>query len=172
MKHFLTMIKSSVLLSLIFITGCGYHAGSIANPHVKTIAIAPVQNNTMEPLASTYLRKMLAEQFFVDGSLKVTDAQEADCILYATIKDVDTTGTGYDNTNDGEYSAAQWQLRIKASFAVIIPGKAKAFIPERDVTGSATFFVTVDSHTARRNGLQQACLNIAENIVQNTTEAW
>jgi len=150
------------------------------NPNYKSIAIAPVKNDTMEPLASTYLRKLLAEQFHVDGSLIVKNPQEADCILYATVREVETTGVSFDSSaNEDNYRPGEWSMSMEAVFTVIVPGKARPLIgsgsklrPGRTVSGSARYAVTTDQHAARRDGLEQLCRDVAEEIVSYTTEAW
>ena len=50
---------------LLLATGCGYHIGvrGMMHPQIKSVAIAPVQNNTLEPLAADHLRMQLAGEF-------------------------------------------------------------------------------------------------------------
>jgi len=188
MNKFIKSLKYLSMVVALFLTGCaGYQNGTLMNPNYKTIAIAPVKNNTMEPLASTYLRKMLAEQFLMDGSLRVVDARDADCILYATIDDVETTGVGYESTaNEDDYRPAEWSLAMKARFIVIVPGQSRPLVWNgqkrktgrdeydlaRKVSGTARYAVAADQHAARRNGVEQLCLDVAEEIVEYTTEGW
>ena len=53
-----------------------------------------------------------------------------------------------------------------------IPGSAEPLVPLRKVTGSATYQFTADPAIGRENGLTQACYNMANLVVQYTTEAW
>ena len=189
MKYLLRTGKVIALLILtVVIAGCtGYQNGTLMNPNYKTIAIAPIQNNTMESLASTYLRKLAAEQFLVDGSLRVVKAQDADCILYITIDEVEVTSASYDSTdNEDNYRPAEWSMRMDARFIVIVPGQSQPLVWNgsklrtgrdiidlgRKVSGTSRFAVTVDQHPARRSGLELLCLDIAQEIVEYTTEGW
>ena len=56
----MTTIKSrSILLSALLafgLGGCGYHLGDIGNPQLKSIAVAPIDNETYEPNASAFMR--------------------------------------------------------------------------------------------------------------------
>ena len=153
--------------------GCGYHAGSLMNPQVKTIAIAPITNDTMEINLSDTLRQRLCEEFVVDSSLKVKSLESADCILYTRIIKVETTTTAYDTTAYGlAYTPAAWALNITVEFTVIIPGRAEPLIAKRQVSANNEFPVTNDPAVARASGLNLACKNLAKQMVIYTTEAW
>ena len=85
-------IFSALLTSaLLFITGCGYHWGSIMHPQVKSIAIAPVVNETTAYNVASDMRMMLAEQFTLDGSLELTSLETSDCILETRVLSVKFT---------------------------------------------------------------------------------
>ena len=81
------MLMPAVLL-LLSIQGCGYHFGHIMHPQVKSIAIAPVKNETLAYNVPAELRNRLTEAFMRDGALKVKPLREADCILYARVIDI------------------------------------------------------------------------------------
>ena len=170
MKHFTSMI---LLLTLIFaLPGCGYKMGSIMHPQVKSIAIAPVTNDTLEPFASAQMRQSLCEQFQFDNSLKLKQIPTADCILYGKIIEVTTTATMEDSTDNAQtYRAAEWGVSVIFEFVVMIPGRKKP-LRKRRVSGTAQYQVAADQAITRRRGVQQACRNAAEQAVIYTTEAW
>ncbi|MFZ2653685.1 MAG: hypothetical protein WAX69_02100 [Victivallales bacterium] len=153
--------------------GCGYHMGSVMHPQVKTIAIAPLKNDTIESMATQYMRQALSEQFDIDRSLKVKPMEEADCIIYGRIVEVKTTSIALDSTNNEQsYTPAEFHLQVKFEFVVIVPGREKALINNREVVGEATYQVTADLNIARRRGVQQACRSAAQKAVVYTVEAW
>ena len=80
-------VKKVYLLLACFIilisAGCGYNVSTIQNPQIKSIAIAPIKNESVMPNVSEFMRNALAEAFQVDGSYKVSNQYEADCILLA-----------------------------------------------------------------------------------------
>ena len=63
---------------LVVCGGCGYRVGSLMHPQIKTVAVAPVQNETVEYNLTAQVRNLLCERFMVDGSLKLVDEKEAD----------------------------------------------------------------------------------------------
>ena len=108
--------------------------GNIMHPQVKSIAIAQIDNNSSEPFVATYLKQALAEQFQVDGSLKLEDLRNADCILYAKVLNVETTGIGQDSANSQTtYRPASWSVSVEFEWTVLIPGRAEPLISRMSV---------------------------------------
>lgn len=173
MIRFKGILAAVVALSLTGLCSCGYHLGSMMHPQVKSIAIAPVVNDTLEPLVSAIMRQQLAEQFQLDNSLKVKSLEEADCIIYCKVKEVKNVSVTWDSTdNDITYRPSEFTIEVKAEFSVIIPGRGEPLINAREITQSATYQFAADPAIGRSNGLKQACYNASRQMVQYTTEAW
>ena len=156
-----------------FAGGCGYHMGSIAHPQIKTIAIAPVVNESLAYNAAADLRGMLCDQFMFDGSFKIKEQGTADCIVYARILEVITAevmSTSYNN--DQTYQAAEWSATVTVEFTVIIPGRKDPLVSKRTVSGTTNYQVEADVETNRRRGIQMACRDAAQQVVIYTTEAF
>ena len=178
-KHLKSTIKALMFLLLttvalpILISGCGYHMGSLMHPQIKTVAIAPVTNETLEPFVAAGLRSALCEQVQFDGSLKLKSMKEADCIIFGRVievKTVSTTNASFDG--DQTFRAAEWEVQVTFEYEVIIPGKKRPLVPKRRVTGKAKYQIFTDQQTTRRRGVQQACRNAARQAITYTTEAW
>jgi hypothetical protein len=158
---------------LAFGSSCGYHLGSMAHPQLKSIAIAPVKNDTLEPYVSDILRQQLSEQFQFDGSLKVKSLEEADCIIYCKVIAVNTDKVTWRSTDSQvTYRPYQFTISIKVEFSVVMPGRSDPVIPTRIVSEQATYDITSDPQQGRSNGVKQACYNDARKMVQYTVEAW
>lgn len=167
----ITVIFISLLITLI--SGCGYKIGSIMHPQVKSIAIAPITNETLEPMAAAYMRQSLCEQFQFDSSLKVKNLEEADCVLYGRVIDIKVSASVNDTYDlEQTYIPAESSVSVAFEFTIIIPGQAKPLINKRQVSGSASFQVMADQDITRRRGIQQACRNAAQEAVTYTVEAW
>ena len=172
MKRFSAVLAAAALCLLC---GCGYRIGTMGHPQIKTIAIAPVKNDTTLYNAAWILRNVLVEQFMLDGTLKVVSEKEADCILYARINESsvsEVTSTHRYNRSDSSFQPHEWKITVKAEYSVIIPGRKDPLIPLRNVSGSANFQAPGDVDSARRRGAAQACRETAVEIVEFTTEAW
>ena len=78
--------------AIVSISGCGYNIGYTSmHPDIKSIAIAPVKNNTVVYNAASLVRGMLCEAFNVDGSMKQSDMPDrssASWPLYVIIEEI------------------------------------------------------------------------------------
>lgn len=155
------------------LAGCGYRAGSLMHPQVKTIAVAPVGNETLVPLCSSIMRQQLVEQFQFDNSLRIKGLKEADCVLHGKVLEVNTTAVSEDSwDNEMTYRAAEWEVEVVFEYSVIIPGRKQPLVGPRKVKGKASYQVLADYNITRRRGIQQACRNAAERVVILVTEGW
>jgi hypothetical protein len=175
-RFFSVFVCAALVLSGFFAGGCGgggYHIGSTAHPQIKTIAIAPVTNETLAYNVAADMRGMLCDQFMFDGSFKIKDQGTADCIVYARVLDIVTQevmSASYDN--DKTYRAAEWSVTVKVEFTVIIPGRKDPLVNKRIVSGTTNYQVQADVETNRRRGILMACRDAAQQLVQYTTEAF
>ncbi|MCF6174158.1 MAG: LPS assembly lipoprotein LptE [Victivallaceae bacterium] len=171
----MSTVNRFLLISILalLLPGCGYHLGSLMHPQVKTIAVAPVINETLAFHLAADMRSLLSEQFMVDGSLKIKDMKTADCIIYAKVTSVQFREVADATRDDGEnYHANEWSVSITVEFTVTIPGKKEPLVSTRSVSGSANFQGLGDLETGRSQGVRQACYDAATKVVQYTTEAW
>ena len=155
-------------------SSCGYyHMGSLMHPQVQSIAFAEIRNDTREPLLTGIVRGQLAGQFQFDNSLKIKSRDEADCILYCRITDVTTRSIRFDSTDSEKtYRPAEFSVTINAEFTVLIPGRAEPLIAKRSVSGTANYQYNADPNAGKYYGMRQAAYNLANTIVEYTTEAW
>ena len=161
------------LLFSFLLSGCGYHVGSLMHPQVKSIAIAPVTNETLVYNTSAILRNRLTEAFMRDGSMKVTSLREADCILYARVLDInyrETTPATFDD--EITYRPMEWRIWMTVEFTVLIPGNKEPLIRKQEVTADSLFQVQADFFVNRQRGIEQCSWHVSRRVVQQVTENW
>ncbi|QSH40163.1 LPS assembly lipoprotein LptE [Lentisphaerota bacterium ZTH] len=166
-------VMAACVISLTLISGCGYKVGSIMHPQVKSIAVAPVINDTISYNLAAVMRNRLTEAIMRDGSLKVKNLREADCILYARIVEinyVETTPATYDN--QVTYRPAEWRVWMKVEFSVIIPGKKEPLIKKRTIEASTLFQIQADLFVNRNRANRQVCWKASRLVTQMITEGW
>lgn len=171
------MKKLSVVCALLMLTlcGCGYRAGSLMHPQIKTIAIAPVSNDTMMYNAAAQMRGVLSECFQSDGSLRLVSESSADCILYAKVTGATFSQVSWDSNSDNsddEFLPDQWTLVISAKITVMVPGRAEPLVRETTISGSTTFVAGPDIESSRYYAVRQACFQAAKQAVSRVTESW
>ncbi len=168
-KVYLLLVCSIILFS----AGCGYNVRTISNPQINSIAIAPIKNETIYPNVSEHMRDALAEAFQVDGSYKVSNIYDADCILYGKVKDIKIRAVDLRSGATGViFVTKQFSMAIKFEFTVIIPGEASAVVGTTSVTGTAQYDIPLDQFTAQQNGIKQSSWDTANKAVWACTESW
>ncbi|MBO4303934.1 MAG: hypothetical protein J6A21_05060 [Lentisphaeria bacterium] len=160
-----------LLLAAAFSGGCGYRIGNMMHPQIKTIGIAPVKNKSREVLAAIVMRRLLAERFMFDGSLKIVPMEKADCIIYCQINDVTQSAVQWED-KDEEDRPSEFNITVSGDFMVLLPGRTVPLVKKRSVSGSCTYQFLTDPAIGKESGLTQACLQMANLIVQYTVEAW
>ncbi|WP_294478878.1 LPS assembly lipoprotein LptE [uncultured Victivallis sp.] len=175
MKRYLGL--AAVAAAMLFCGGCGYRIGSLVHPQLKTVAVAPVQNETLEYNLTAQVRNLLCERFMTDGSLKLVDEKEADCIVYARIVDAKYAEVSWAESTraeDGEdiLLPNEWSVTLVIEYTVIIPGRVQPLVSARRVSGTANFQTGPDQLTGRMNGVRQAAYAAAKQVVASFTEGW
>lgn len=175
MKRYLGL--AAVAAAMLFCGGCGYRIGSLVHPQLKTVAVAPVQNETLEYNLTAQVRNLLCERFMTDGSLKLVDEKEADCIVYARIVDAKYAEVSWAESTraeDGEdiLLPNEWSVTLVIEYTVIIPGRVQPLVSARRVSGTANFQTGPDQLTGRMNGVRQAAYAAARQVVASFTEGW
>lgn len=161
------------LFTVTMLTSCGYRMGSMMHPQIQSIAIAEIRNDTKEPLLTPVLRNQLAARFQFDNSLSLKSKETADCILYCRILKVTTTSVREDSVDGDEtYRPSEFEISIEAEFTILIPGKSKPLISNRNVKTTAKYQYNADPNEGKYYGMRQCAYNLANLIVQYTTEAW
>jgi len=174
-KCFFLGLTLGVALLVLACGGCGYQIGYLTHPQLKTVAVAPVQNETVAYNLSSQVRNLLCERFMTDGSLKVVDEKQADCIVYARVTDVSFSEVSWAKDNDDRnnvYVPNEWNVTLTVEFSVVIPGHVEPLIKAKKVTGSADFETGPDQMIGRLNGIRQAAYKAAGNVVASFTEGW
>ena len=169
---FKKICPATLLPVFMLFSGCGYKIGNMGHPQLKSVAIAPVVNDTLAYNASAYLRGLLAERFQVDGTMKLADTSNADCIVYARITKVTLQEVEASSRKDDDILPNQWAVTMTVEYSVIIPGKQNPLIQKQQVSGRAEFMSGPDIELSRNYAMKQACFDAAKNIVSQVTESW
>ena len=167
-------VAALMMLTLLLacVSGCGYRVGSLMHPQIRTVAVAPVVNETIAYNVSAEVRGLLCEAFMTDGSLKLVDMSKADCIVYARVRGVNFSEISWATKSNDFDVPNQWRVSLFIEYSVVIPGQAKPLLTARKASGSADFQTGADQEIGRRNGIRQAAYAAAKNVVSGVTEGW
>jgi len=105
------ILKFYIFISAIFLQSCGFYsmAGSIP-PHIKSIAIPLVENQTAEFAMAETVTDNLVSKFTKENILRVTSEKNADSMLNGIIMKVD----------DGPYTFSKEEAVTEYHFTVSI----------------------------------------------------
>ena len=161
-----------LLLLLILSSGCGYRIGYLGHPQLKSVAIAPVVNDTLAYNVASQMRGLLSECFQTDGTMKLESVKKADCIVYARVTAISFSEISWSSTKDNTNLPNQWRVQLTAEFSVVLPGRAEPLLKNVPASGSAEFMSGPDVEVSRNYAIRQACFVAAKDIVSKVTEAW
>ncbi len=159
---------------MLFLAGCGYRIGYMGHPQLRTVAVAPVVNDTLAYNVAADVRGLLCERFVSDGTLKLVDMKKADCIVYARVTQISFSEVSWSDVDDKEelYLPNEWSVKLTIEYSVIIPGRNEPLLAEQTASGTAYFQSGADMEIGRRNGVRQAAYAAAKSVVVGVTEGW
>ena len=115
-------MKYFIILSQIFFISCGFYsmAGSIP-PHIKSIAIPLMDNQTAEFGLAEDITDGIIEQFNDAGILRISDEKSAHSILKGTIKKV--SEGPYTYSKQESVSEYRYKIDVKIEWYDILEEK-------------------------------------------------
>ena len=161
-----------LLLLPVLFSGCGYRVGYLGHPQLKSVAVAPVVNDTLAYNVASQMRSLLSECFQTDGTMKLESVKRADCIVYARVTTISFSEISWSSTRDNTNLPNQWRVQLTAEFSVVLPGRAEPLLRNMTASGSAEFMSGPDIEISRNYAIRQACFVAAKAIVSQVTEAW
>jgi hypothetical protein len=149
---------------LLLASCCGYSVRALLPPHLKTIAILPVENQTLKPGLEVQFTDSLIARFQRDGSLRLSDAEKADVALHCRITDYDKAPQSYVTGQE----VSNWQVTVSA--------KVEADDQVRgEKLWEGPISVTANYDAVRQkedDGIGEALGKLADEIMRRTLIAW
>lgn len=146
----------------MLLTACGYHRvrpGNNVPSNIKSIAIPVFRNDTYEPGIEVLLTEALREQFLRSGFVRLTDVQNADAVVAATIKNFSLKAISFSQTDYATEYRASIVMRIK-----LVTRKGKVLWQDRKVSRIEDFRVSIDIFQTEA-AKQQATRRIARDLM-------
>lgn len=170
-KTFTSSALIGLLGLLLFTGGCtGYHLGNTLPPGITSITIPVFINDTREPGLETIVTAATIQEFQKDGSLKVLQKTQANCLLEVKIKKSELVPLRY--RRDQAITANEYRLTLTADVILRkIPGN-EILVNAPAVIGFTTFTALADLPSARRAALPKAAADLGQRIVKCVVEYW
>jgi len=149
---------------LCFLSGCGYSTSALIAPHLKTIAIPLVENQTIRPGLGEALTEQLINDFTRDRHLRVTNNENANVILECRITNYNKAPQSY----DAQQNVYAYQITIEAN------GKCEDKVKSETIwEESVSAWITYDPNSeSEETGINKALAKLSSEIVRKTITSW
>jgi Lipopolysaccharide-assembly len=143
---------------------CGYSTNVLIAPHLKTIAIPLVGNQTIRPGLGEALTDSLISAFTKDRHLRVTNIENADVVLTCQITSYDKAPQSY----DAAQNVYAYQITINASCQCEDKVKSETIWEE-----GVSAWITYDPNAVTEDkGVDQAIAKLSTEILRRTLTSW
>ena len=150
---------------LLAAAGCSYSFKGTLPPHLKTVAIPPIANQTAEFGVAEELTDLVLARFLRDGLLKVTDEAGADSRLDLAFVQISEAPFAY---NDQEQtSLVRLTIRLQAEFWDRVEERS---LWKRDFSEWGTY--DPSGSPTRSDAIAEAAGRLVEAINQQLVADW
>lgn len=164
------MKKHTVLVALLIfslcLSGCGYRVGSLLPADLKTINVHMFKNRTSEPDLSAIVTNGIIQEIIYDGTLQVTEDDDADTLLIGEIVDYRREPLRYSSSE----VTTEYRLRIAVRFKFLDVQNEKIIAKSSKTYGETTFFVAGSLPEAEQAALPAAIEDLAHEVVELLVE--
>lgn len=165
------LVTSSLFGLLLIAGGCtGYKLGNTLPPGISAINIPVVINETREPDLETKVTAATIQEFQKDGSLRVVQKDQANCILEVKIRKYSMEPLRY--RRDQATTAKEYRLTLTADVILRKLPSNEVMVNTQGVIGFTTFTAIADLPSARRTALPKASTDLGQRIVKCVVEYW
>jgi hypothetical protein len=158
-------------LAGLLLSGClGYSLGTTLPHDIRTIHVPTFKNSTTEPLLEIDTTDATIGRFQFDGSVQITQENEADAILKVTLISYTLTPLSFDpnkTTQTREYRAT-----VKADVVLLRRATDEVILDAPSVIGEATFYLTGDMSSSKRRAMPELSEDLGRRIVDTVTQTW
>lgn len=170
MKWFLPLF--SCLMTACLVAGCGYKlsgTGSSLPPAVKTVAVVPFENRTLEPEIGTAMAEAMQREVLKREALEPANPWRADAVLSGVVEEVELEPQAYDD--EGFTTAYRARMRVSAKLkrGGEVLWRADDIVREEEVAITSNIR---DNQVRRRMALEAITEDVAEEIHLTLIEGW
>ncbi len=165
----LPYIKGFIAVFLIF-CGCSYSLRMNQYPHLRDIAIAPFENETIELFLEEELRNSLISSFQQDGRLRIA-YEDPDSRIEGRILDYSSTIYGYDI----EQTVEEYQVRLVLAITFTDLVRNELIWENKNLTVSERYAPSGSSNVrwqTEEEALEEIFDELFRIIIRNSLESW
>jgi len=158
------MKRALPLVSVVLLACCGYSTRSLLPPHLRTFALLPVENATLQPGLGDQFEGVLNRAFTNDRSLRAATADDADLVLTTKVTSYSRTASVYDQNQNVQ----AYELSIAAQVDAHDQVRDESFFSE--VVAQR---VSYDPSAEAEDAAAARCLDLlAKEVVRRVITKW
>ena len=170
------------LITLLFVSGCGYTTHSLLAPEFKSIYVDNFVNGINVTAEQSNLRmyrgykpglevdvtNAVKNRFVFDGNLKLHPEESANLILKGTLADFKRDALQYDANDNVE----EYRIKLIVNIQLYNAGTGKIIWKENGFAGETTYRTTGPLAKSENAAMQDALNDLSRRVVERTVEAW
>jgi hypothetical protein len=153
-------------------SGCsGYRLGAdrpASMEGIRTIAVPLFRNHTLEPRSSAIVTNNVVRLLQNDGSYRIADSSQADAVLKGTIQRFERRQLRAARNN----SLRTRELELRVWIDYTVETRDGAVLLRGTANGSTSLFLDPNFQLTERQGIDDASLRAAEDLVSRLCEGW
>ncbi|MDB4349581.1 LPS assembly lipoprotein LptE [Omnitrophica bacterium] len=171
-----------IVFTVLYLSGCGYTAGSLLPNHLRTIYVEDFGNKidpSSEPSGKhgfriyragveTDITEAIVSQFIFDGHLHIVDKDDADLVLRGGLLDYYKQPLRYDRFDNVE----EYRVIITVDMELVDVARDSELWKEKDFIGYDTYRLTGAFASGEEEAREGAIKDLAKKIVEKVIEAW
>jgi len=165
------MIIATVFMSLC-LCGCSYSVYMNAYPHLKTIQIAPFENQTSEYQLAQDIQNYLVDKYQGDGRLRIA-TMSPDARIEGSVLDYQETIYGYDI----EKSVTEYRVQMLLSITMTDMIYSQTLYENKSLLMNETYSPTGDKdnpliYTTPEQAQEKIYEKVFDTLMRETLESW
>jgi hypothetical protein len=161
------------LLALALLLGAcnyGFRGGGGFPPHVRTIFIAPIENETVQFDVDQLIFRMMSERLPRTLGVRVAGERSADAIVRARVNAYEDVAQNYrPGQQQGSVEIVQNQVQIRLSIQIIDIRQNEILFESNGITGRGEYRPDTQSEEVARN---RAIEMLIQQIIDGAQSQW
>lgn len=162
----------SLLALLLSLSGCMYSfVGGGLPPHVRTVAILPVENETAQPLLETDVERALQAELPRSLGVRLAEEELADAVVRGSIRRYDEVASSVrPSQGEQQVPVVQREVRITYDLEIFDQREDKLLWKATSQTVTGTFLP--DNGETAQEGRARALEELVRKVIEGAQSQW
>ncbi len=146
---------------LLLLLHCGYSTRSLLPSHLRTVAIASIENFTTQPGLAEEIGIILPRVFNSDRSLRVTNVEQADLIISLMVVNFSRTPAAY----DADQNISAYEITLSAEVEAVDQIRNEPFFSGLLTSRISYNPENKNEEDVRREAVEKLCREVVRQVI-------